>query len=125
MRVLLIPILLILLLTGLYALAVLLRRERAKPGFRDPEVVESVRKAHGRDRCQRAVKLLEQVANSRDPQRIAGTFASLEHSLLRALPDCPADLRPRLIRALRTCAASSSSEEIAHRMSTLIASLEA
>lgn len=85
-------------------------RRRSQDGLRLALVVCQ---AHGARRCVKAMELLEALAEADDGPAVAAAWHELELPLLEALPDCPPDLKFRLIAACDAAAAVTAHRETA------------
>ncbi len=83
---------------------------RGKDGTR---LARTVCAAHGAQRCIKAMELLEALVEAEDGHAVAAAWGELELPLLEALPDCPPDLKFRLITACETAAAITAHRETA------------
>jgi hypothetical protein len=82
---------------------------------------ERVVAAHGPRRCQHALDLLRELAHA--PQELPEAWNRIELPLVEALPDCPPDTKPELIRALDAAARGCAHRDTAKRLTTVRNSL--
>lgn len=83
---------------------------RSRDGAR---LARSVCATHGARRCVKAMELLETLVEAEDGAAVAAAWGVLELPLLEALPDCPPDLKFRLITACEAAAGITAHRDTA------------
>jgi hypothetical protein len=96
---------------------------RGRSSKAEIDAVRRVLAAHGPARCSAATSLLADLARRGAQEPIAAAWEQIELPLLKAVPDCPPDLKGPLIEALEGCARCCPRRELARRLIDLRNSL--